>query len=430
MYNFDSLVAAKDSFNESLFRWKFDDGVQIKFASIQYEKDVRDYQGQPHDFYGFDEITEFTEGQFRFVTGWNRSTRPGQRCRVIATGNPPTDPEGEWILKYWGPWLDSTHPNPAQHGELRWFTTIDGKDIEVENGKPFLYKGETIQPKSRTFILALLGDNPALRDTGYRATLQALPEPLRSKMLFGDFKAGSEDHIWQIIPSEWIRLAQERWRARKKPTTPLSALGVDVARGGKDKTIMAPRYDNYYDELLSFPGSATPDGQAVAGQVKIALNGNTTARVNIDIIGVGSSPYDFTKSFHKETYPMNSSTGTDERDKSKQLGFVNSRAQWWWQFREALDPSSGQDIALPADDRELAVDLCAPRWKLTPRGIQVEAKDEIKARIGRSPDKGDAVVYSSATIQMPGAGWSAFFKEKAAEAEASQTVANTGGFHH
>jgi hypothetical protein len=67
----------------------------------------------------------------------------------------------------------------------------------------------------------------------------------------------------------------------------------------------------------------------------------------------------------------------------------------WWRMREALDPVNGYDLALPPD-RELFADLCAPRYKRTPRGIQVETKDEIKKRIGRSPDKGDSAVYALA----------------------------------
>lgn len=51
------------------------------------------------------------------------------------------------------------------------------------------------------------------------------------------------------------------------------------------------------------------------------------------------------------------------------------------------------ELALPPD-RELRADLTAPRWNMTPRGIQVESKDDVKQRIGRSPDAGDAVVLA------------------------------------
>jgi len=76
------------------------------------------------------------------------------------------------------------------------------------------------------------------------------------------------------------------------------------------------------------------------------------------------------------------------------LRFRNRRAMIHWRFRESLDPVTGDKIALPPDP-ELKADLCAPLWKLTAGGILVEEKDEIKKRIGRSPDKGDAVIYAS-----------------------------------
>src|SRR5690606_28848424 len=125
---------------------------------------------------------------------WARTTDPRQRVRIIATGNPPTTAEGEWVIRYWRAWLDAQHPYPAQPGELRWYARVDNEDQERESGEPFAWKGETITPKSRTFIPALLRDNPHLSHDGrYEAVLQNLPEPLRSQLLFGDFTVGVED---------------------------------------------------------------------------------------------------------------------------------------------------------------------------------------------------------------------------------------------
>lgn len=389
------------AYNESAHRWRFVDGRAVRFASLQHEKNVTDWQGQPHDLYAFDELPEFTEKQFRFVIGWNRTTRAGQRCRVVCTGNPPTTSDGEWVVRFFAPWLDDTHPNPALPGELRWFTTVKGKDIEVPNGDPVLIDGKLVRPLSRTFIPAKLSDNPILSATDYEARLQALPEPLRSKMLFGDFKAGREDNAFQVIPTEWVLAAQARWKARARPTIPMTAIGVDVARGGKDRTVITPRFGNYFAEQVCHPGKATPDGDVVAAHVM----GTRThdAVVRIDVIGVGTSPFDSLRRLIKgagKVIAMNGAAGSDALDRTKQLGFYNKRAEWYWRFREALEPKSGQDVALPPDP-ELRADLTAPTWELTPRGIKVEAKEDIEARIGRSPDKGDSAVYANATDGKP-----------------------------
>jgi hypothetical protein len=62
-------------------------------------------------------------------------------------------------------------------------------------------------------------------------------------------------------------------------------------------------------------------------------------------------------------------------------------------LREELNPDQqfGSTIALPPG-ASIKADLAAPRWELTPRGIKVEDKNEIRKRLGRSPDDGDAIV--------------------------------------
>lgn len=140
-------------------------GQLIKFGACQHLGDEEAFQGQAHDYYYFDELTQFLEQQFRYVIGWNRAG-PGvdgnQRCRVLGGSNPPTNSDGDWVIGYWRPWLDPTYHNPAKPGELRWCVTDpDGKDMWVDgpelvdfnNGKP------PVKPKSRTFIQAALSDN-------------------------------------------------------------------------------------------------------------------------------------------------------------------------------------------------------------------------------------------------------------------------------
>lgn len=367
-------------------------GRMIELGAVQLEKSVHKYQGRPHDLIAFDEIPHFMESQFRFLIGWLRTNVRGQRARVVATGNPPTTPEGEWVNRFWGPWLDPTHHDPAEPGELRWYATVNGEDVERPNGDPFEHKGEIIKPMSRSFIPARIEDNPILMATGYKTMLQNLPEPLRSQLLFGDFNKTEGDDPWQVIPTTWVDAAMERWKD-VRPDVPLSALGVDVARGGKDKTTITARYGAWFDRPKRHPGKSTPDGPAVAVLIKNEL-ANRKAPVNIDIIGVGAAAYDAAKANDFDAVALNGSKATKARDRSKKLTFRNKRAEWHWKFREMLDPQYGENIALPPD-RELRSDLCAPRWKLTVNGIQVEDKEEIKKRIGRSPDVGESAIYAS-----------------------------------
>lgn len=385
------IIGSLGRFNENLGVWRNLPGnKQIEFAGCKDERDKRKFQGRPHDLVVFDEAPEFLESQVVFIVGWARTEDVDQRVRIVYTGNPPMSAEGRWIVEKFAPWLDDKYPNPAEPGELRYFAVIDGEEVWVGGPQRIEHGDEIIKPLSRTFIPARVRDNPFYMATGYEAQLQALPEPLRSQLLYGDFDAGQGDNPWQVIPSKWIRLAQARWEERERPDTPLSAVGVDVARGGDDQTVIAKCFDNWIDELQRYPGKLTIDGPSVAALAIEALGKDIESLIGVDVIGVGSSVYDSLVSQDLEVIGVNFAKGTKERDKSGQLAFKNVRAEAYWRLRESLDPNDGDDLALPPDN-ELFADLTAPKWKMTPSGIQIESKEDIKKRLGRSTDCGDAV---------------------------------------
>jgi len=236
------IAPAGARLNETKLLWRgLPQGGVIGFGGLERPEDWKHYRGHGYDFFGFDEATEFLEQQVRSLMGWNRTTKAGQACQVILTFNPPTSAEGEWIIRFFAPWLDPHHPNPAEPGEHRFFAMIDGEEREVETGEPFAKGGELITPKSRTFYPARVQDNPTLVANGYVATLQGLPEPLRSQVLYGDFTVGLDDDEWQVIPTRWVLAAQQRGQHGRRPEVLLTQLGIDVARGGRDRTVFARR---------------------------------------------------------------------------------------------------------------------------------------------------------------------------------------------
>ena len=386
---FQELIGSRDGYNGSDRIWRLS-GKQIEFGSTPNVDDWNKYQGRPHDLVIFDEAANFLESQVRALLGWLRSVDPKQRCQALLTFNPPTSAEGRWITAFFAPWLDSKHPNPAAPGELRYFAMIDGKEVEVPDAQPFDHGTDRITPMSRTFIPSRISDNPYLMGTGYMSTLQALPEPLRSQMLHGDFNAGIEDDPWQVIPTAWVEAAQARWKKPDK-LAPMESLGCDVARGGRDQTILARRHGMWFDVPQVYPGAATPDGPTVAGLCIAAKRDD--AVIHIDVIGVGSSPYDFLNDARQQVVGVNVSEAATATDQSGRLRFKNLRSQLWWKFREALDPSNNTGICLPPDPRLLA-DLCAPTWELTGSTIYVASREQILAKIGRSPDYGSAYILA------------------------------------
>jgi hypothetical protein len=371
-------------------------GRQVQFGSCPHEQNKVRWQGRPHDLKGFDEICHFTRPIFVYLKTWARTALPDQRVRVVACGNPPTDSDGAWVIEYWAPWLDKNHHNPAKPGELRWFiTTRDGKtDTEVDGPQPVELDNEVVYPRSRTFIPALLADNPYLAaDADYLAVIQSLPEPLRSQMLYGSFDASVDDDEWQVVPSEWYDAAVLRWEAGTIQPGPMTALGVDVARGGRDSTTLAPLHGAWFDNIKLIPGKETPEGVDVARAVVAATTGSEQAVViGLDVIGVGSSPYDVLRELGALVDGVNFGAGTEITDRSGKYKMANVRAGAYWQFREALDPRHST-MALPPDS-ELRSEMLSPRWSIKGGRILIEPKEIIKARLGRSPDKADAVVLA------------------------------------
>lgn len=393
------ILKSRDGWNgqDKIWRWKRTDGanIQIELGSFPTPGEERKYQGRPHDLLLFDEAANMRESAVRFLLGWLRTTDPNQRTRAVLTFNPPTTAEGRWLIPFFGPWLDQKHPNPAKPGEIRWFASIEGKDVEVESGKEFTHNGELIKPLSRTFIPSRVTDNPYLMGTNYMAQLQSLPEPLRSQMLYGDFNAGMEDDPWQVIPTKWVEIAQARWE-EKLPVPTMSSMGVDVARGGKDNTIIARRHGMWFDRPLVYKGTETPDGPTIAGLCIAACRDQSP--IHIDVIGVGASPYDFLNQARQQTVGVNVSEAAKGLDKSGKLKFKNLRSELWWRMREALDPNANNGIALPPDPRLLA-DLTAPTWSISGQSVAVCSREEIIDRIGRSPDFASA--YVLALIDTP-----------------------------
>ena len=424
------ILGTNDGYSSQKGAWRLPGSGLCEFAGLDNPGDERRWQGRPHGVKVFDEVTEQRESQVRFVMGWNRTNRPDFKPRVLMTFNPPTTAEGRWVIKFFGPWLDKSHPlYPTPPGALRWAAMMpDGRggsaDVWVDSdgqpleGREFVMVDgrmvfefsradhrpeDIIQPKSRTFVPARLTDNPYYMASGYMSTLQALPEPLRSQMLYGDFQAGVQDDPWQVIPTAWVEAAQARWKPRA-PKGEMLAQGVDVARGGKDNTVIANKHEgHWFDELKPgvnlHPGTDTPNGPVVAGLTIACRRDN--APIMIDVIGVGASPYDVLNSMDVQVMGVNMSNAVGYTDKSGMLRFLNTRAWLWWKMREDLDPANDTGIALPPDPTLLA-ELCMPKWSVQGKVIKVESREDIVARLGRSPDRATAVILANMDVPKIG----------------------------
>lgn len=377
------------------------DGRLIEFRAAQRLEKVERRQGQPFDFLGIDEATQFMEEQVRFLFGWLRTSDPNQRLRIILATNPPLSDEGQWVVRMFGAWLDPQHARPAKPGELRWFVSDElGEDKEVDGIGPHEIGGRMVKAMSRTFIPSRLSDNAFLtRDDRYARQLDSLWEPLRSIVRDGNFMAVRADDAFQVIPSEWIRQAQARWTPQP-PLMPhgqlatMTCIAIDSAGGGSDEAPIIHRYGTWFGPVVSERGPQTADGRFMGARVLMQRRNNCQVVVDVG----GGYGAEIVTTLDDNQAPVIAYKGSDAsiwKTTGSNLHCANRRAEDWWKFREALDPQNGDKIALPPD-QQLAADLATPRLDaraLQVRGVvQIESKEDIRKRLGRSPDRGDCAV--------------------------------------
>lgn len=427
-------VHSKSDDNKKRFRTT--DGRYIEGGHLELPGSEKAWQGRPHDFIGFDEGAQLDEFKVAFVIQWIRSTTKGQRQRMVIATNPPIPSEsdgvvvdagsGDWLLRWFAPWIDETFPNPAQPGELRWclmqragdrLTTIwvDGPgyyhpDTGERVEKPTqeqIDNGDVSAARSRTFIKSLLKDNAFLKGTGYAERLSSTPEPLKSMLLRGDFTVKGDDHPMQVIPTNWVLQAMERWETRQHEIAKLRQLVLagDIAQGGADTTVLAPLYEtDIFGPLKTQPGKATPTGKEVVAMLLGAHRDRSL--IVLDATGgwAGSTTayLDEHHDIDVEQFVASKTFGNWTPDNTYK--YANLRAEMWWLFRLALNPESSFDIAIPNSPR-LRAQLTTPHW--FPRGkmLYVESKDDIRKRLsGASTDEADAVImawlYRDAALQQ------------------------------
>lgn len=373
------------------------DGKVIDLGAASKVGDEQHWQGNPHDFIGFDEGTQFAKQQVDFLMGWLRSVSPGQRKRCVIATNPPLEAEGLWVTEMFAPWLDDKHINPALDGELRYaIMGDDDKLIWVAGPDPVRYAGRDIEPKSYTFISASLADNPFLADTGYQKNLDGMAESIRS-ILMGGFKTTFRDAPNQLIPTEWIRLAQLKWRDAAPDGVPMCTMGVDCTGGGADPVVIAPRYDGWFQRLIEIPAKEIETNRVTSTTVSsIITHRRDKALVIIDVGGgYGTGPLEMLEENEIEVMAYKGAEASARRSRDGKLKFTNTRTAALWMFREALDPeqAGGSPIRLPPGNKLLA-DLAAPTYSPTPNGIKAESKEDVCKRLGRSTNDGDAVMMA------------------------------------
>jgi hypothetical protein len=233
------------------------------------------------------------------------------------------------------------------------------------------------------FLQALPHDNPYL-SREYLQGLEDLPTAEYNRYVLGDWSYSDDPN--QLVKYEWVK------NNLCNPAEEADALGIDVARTGSDKTIVAYTKEK---RLVKLEEIDTDDTMVVASRVKLIMEqyGVGYQNVKVDVVGVGGGVADRLKEYGLPVLNYMSGYAADTVEGA--LLFKNKRAEDYWRLREGLRNNEYKII----DDKELIKELTNIRYFVKDRYIQIESKEEIKKRLGYSPDRADAAVIAFANIK-------------------------------
>lgn len=198
-----------------------------------------------------------------------------------------------------------------------------------------------------------------------------------------------------VISAAAVEVAIERHASAKVDWTKPIVIGVDVARFGDDDSVIQPVVGFYAFEPITFHGL---DTKAMAGESrKVALQlaamrdqarmagepvSDEKPHINVDVNGVGAGVVDNIDPAGVQVHGISGSERAIRDDK-----FVNRRSEIWFSIDEWLKLGGTMPKCARRD-----VELLAPVYRFgSLNRQQVESKDDIKAKIKRSPDHADAL---------------------------------------
>ena len=170
-------------------------------------------------------------------------------------------------------------------------------------------------------------------------------------------------------------------------------IGVDVARFGDDCTAIARRKGRKAFQIKKY---AKYDNVQVANLVTRIINEEHPARVNIDAGGLGAGVVDilFDRGYRSVVRAVNFGERAQDEE-----NYTNRRAEMWARLKEWLTAELPVSLV---DCDGLSEDLTAPCKKYDRLGrLLLEDKTDIKKRIGRSTDVGDALALTFAERVYP-----------------------------
>lgn len=235
------------------------------------------------------------------------------------------------------------------------------------------------------YLPARADDNPHI-PAEVRAAWKNLPEKDYKRFVEGDWDVADDPD--QLIKFEWLMGSYE-----VEPVPGKQHMGIDVARFGDDMTVFAYMRGNELYEFETWSGLPIDKTSDYAAS-RINERGIPADCVGVDVVGLGAGVADNLRASGYNVKDIVSGAGTVSigGEEETLYTFKNLRSQMWWHFRERLRKG---EIAITCRHQRLVDDLLSVKYKIgADKVVQVESKDDIKKRLGRSTDYGDGAVYA------------------------------------
>lgn len=214
-----------------------------------------------------------------------------------------------------------------------------------------------------------------------------------------------------LVKRVWIERAHEAYRKgalEEDARWTRCTLGVDPARLGPDRTVVCWRQGPVVRDFRSWRGLDTMETAGrILDYLKTLLRSTPGVKtVVVDEVGLGGGVLDRLKETCRDLKRYIDTDGVEvtnprrPRAEGFQAGakapnsdrFVNARAQAFWRVRKLLEE---ERLALPPDADGLAEELIETRVRFGSDGrTKIEPKEDLKRRLGRSPDLADALAVS------------------------------------
>lgn len=383
--------------------------IDITRSTLQtFYKVLRHIEGNANPDYDPDRFWKYSSA-FNTIT----HRRNGAKIVFIATEYMPADPNFDRLgsTEYTAGWLEEAQETSRRAADV--LASRVGRNLNKELGikprvlltcnpaKNWLYTDYYIPYTKRTLpadkkvILATVKDNTHLPAEYSERLEQMTDKQLKERLVDGNWEFEEEGGylISSVSLANCVHVLREPGEIH---------IGVDVALNGEraDKTQIVVTCGNAFDAMKNIdPADFTADpalfdywlAESIFNYCRQWGDLSATAR-RIDVSGVGSAIYRIlTEHFKMKFYPFKGSIKPFPRPRST-LKFWNLRAQAYWEAKEKIRLKK---FSLPANyDEELWQELTATKYTNRNDIIAIEDKAILRRRLGRSPDKADALIMA------------------------------------